>query len=123
MRVILTAVFVTLMLSACGQSSGSGSSGGPSTGGGDLVTGTFVKHTSSDPGTTSPVAGATIGVYPRPISFGPVMANPPAPVAQVKTASDGSSACTFPDRAACFSRRSAASRTRSDGGLRWAGQP
>jgi hypothetical protein len=90
MRLILIAVFVTLMLSACGQSSSSGSSGGSSTGGGNLVTGVYLQHTSADPGATTPVAGATIGVYPRPISFGPIMANPPQPIAQVQTASDGS---------------------------------
>jgi hypothetical protein len=102
MRLILTGVFLTVMLSACGQSSGSGSSGGSSTAGGDLVTGVYLKHSSADPSARSPVAGATIGVYARPISSGPVMADPPTPIAQAKTAADGSFSVHVPSRQRVF---------------------
>ena len=86
MKVILLVIAVALAGAGCGQSS----SGGTTTAGGSAVTGVFLEHPSTNSGAGTPVAGATIGVYTRPISTaGPVMADPPSPIAQVKTAADG----------------------------------
>ena len=86
MKPILLVIAVALVAAGCGQSS----SGGTTTADATAVTGVFLKHPSANSGAGTPVAGATIGVYTRPISTaGPVMADPPSPIARVKTASDG----------------------------------
>ena len=76
MKVILLVVAVALAAAGCGQSSAAGTR---------TADGSAVADTDFDA-----VAGATIGVYTRAISTsGPIMADPPAPIAQVKTAADG----------------------------------
>ena len=89
MRLTLIAVVVTFVVAACGSSSGAESSTSGSTAAGNLVTGVYLQHDSADPLGGTPVQGVTIGVYPRAISSGPVMANPPSPIARVRTGSGG----------------------------------
>ena len=86
MKLIVLVIALALAAPGCGQNS----SGGTTTADVSAVTGVFLEHPSTNPEAGTPVAGATIGVYTRPISTaGPVMADPPSPIARVKTAADG----------------------------------
>ncbi len=83
MKLILLVLAVVLAAAGCGQNSST-------TAQGDAVTGVYLEHASGSPAKDTPVAGATIGVYTRAISTsGPVMADPPSPIAQVTTGADG----------------------------------
>ena len=90
MRTAVVALVIALTTAACGASGG-GSSGPlsqPSPAG--SISGILLEHTSAAPADRRPAAGVTIGLYTRPISQGgPVQADPPRPVATVKTGADG----------------------------------
>ena len=89
----LAALIAALLLAAgCGQATGGGSSQAPppSTPGNVTISGLLLATTSAHPNGGSPQGGVKIGVYTRPISNGgPVMLDPPDPVATVMTGSDG----------------------------------
>ena len=85
---IIAAVAV---LAGCGQSAQVGSSGPTPTSPATAITGVYVRQGASG---ARPVAGVRIGLYLRPIVFGPVMADPPKPIRVVRTASGGAFAFT-----------------------------
>jgi hypothetical protein len=94
----LAALLATAALAAgCGQAAGGGAGSGgsaqppPSTGPATVkISGILVATTSAHTGGGSPQPGVRIGIYTRPISnAGPIMADPPDPIATVMTGTDG----------------------------------
>jgi hypothetical protein len=76
------------LLAGCGSAAGTSST---STGGGNgppktAISGVYLRHGSSG---GHGVAGVRIGLYLRPIVFGPVMADPPHPIQVVRTGPGG----------------------------------
>ncbi len=88
---LLTPLILIAMLAAsCGQQSGSHDvSAPPPPTGAHTVAGIYLRHSSADAGAGRPTAGVRIGLYLRPIVFGPVMADPPRPIAIVRTGAGG----------------------------------
>jgi hypothetical protein len=85
-------LIAALALSACGQASGGGSGGGPSTTRANgSVTGTVVQSDSTEhtQGATI-LPGVKVGLYLQEVhAGGPIAADPPQPVATVKTDAQG----------------------------------
>jgi hypothetical protein len=80
-------VFAALATAGCGQAAGSGSGtqpGPPST-----ISGRVVTFHSGDPHHTAPLPHAEVRAFTRAFPLGPVMADPPLPVATAITGSDG----------------------------------
>ncbi|HSD03385.1 MAG TPA: hypothetical protein VLB81_13490 [Gaiellales bacterium] len=101
----LAALLATAALAAgCGQAAGGGAGSGgstqppPSTEPATVkITGILVATTSAHTGAGSPQSGVRIGIYTRPISNeGPIMADPPEPIATVMTDADGRFAFELP---------------------------
>ena len=95
-RPLAALVVATAVLAAgCGQAAGGGGSGGrsqppPSTQGTVRISGVVYATTSAHPRGGSPQGGVRIGVFTRPFSTaGPVMADPPSPIATARTGADG----------------------------------
>jgi hypothetical protein len=80
-------VFATLAMAGCGQAAGSGSGtqpGPPST-----ISGRVVTFRSGSPHQTAPLPHVEVRAFTRAFPLGPVMANPPLPVATTITGADG----------------------------------
>jgi hypothetical protein len=62
------------------------------------ISGVLLATTSAHTGVGAPQSGVKIGIYTRPITTeGPIMANPPDPVATAMTDADGRFAIELPD--------------------------
>jgi hypothetical protein len=95
MRRLTPLILVSVLAAACGQHSQSHDvSGPPPPTGSHTVAGIYLRHGSTDAGTGRPIAGVRIGLYLRPIVFGPVMADPPSPIKVVRTGPGGRFAFT-----------------------------
>jgi hypothetical protein len=93
-RPLAALVAITAVLAAgCGQAAGGGGSSQappPSAPANVRISGVLYATTSAHPHRGSPQAGVRIGLFTRPFStVGPVMADPPSPVATVRTDADG----------------------------------
>ena len=80
-------VVAALATAGCGQMAGSGSGtepGPPST-----ISGRVVTFHSGGPPQTAPLAHVKVRAYTRAFPLGPVMADPPVPVATAITGADG----------------------------------
>jgi hypothetical protein len=93
-RPLAAIVATTAVLAAgCGQAAGGdGSSQAPppSAPPNVRISGVLYAATSAHPHRRSPQGGVMIGLFTRPFSTaGPVMADPPSPVATVRTDADG----------------------------------
>jgi hypothetical protein len=53
------------------------------------IAGVYLRHGSAAGGSGRPTAGVRVGLYLRPIVFGPVMADPPHPIQVVRTGAGG----------------------------------
>ena len=100
-RPLAALIATTAVLAAgCGQAAGGGGSSQPpppSVPGNVTISGVLLATTSEHPNGGSPQGGVRIGFYTRPISnAGPIMLNPPDPVATVRTDSDGSFTIELP---------------------------
>lgn len=95
-------IATTAVLAAgCGQAAGGGGSSlqspPPSQPGKVTISGVLLATTSAHPKGGSPQSGIKIGFYKRPISNeGPLMADPPDPIATSRTASDGTFTIELP---------------------------
>ena len=100
------ALLVTAALAAgCGQAAGGGGQSSrpkpaPSTRPATVtISGVLLTTTSAHTGVGSPQPGVKIGIYTRPITnAGPIMADPPRPIATVMTDADGRFAIELPGR-------------------------
>ena len=93
-RPLAALVAITAVLAAgCGQAAGGGGSSQappPSAPANVRISGVFYATTSAQPHGGSPQGGVVIGIFTRPFSTaGPLMADPPSPVATVRTDADG----------------------------------
>ena len=94
-RPLAALVVTTAVLAAgCGQAAGGGggSSQPPphSAPGTVRISGVFYATTSAHPHGGSPQSGVKIGIFTRPFSTaGPLMADPPSPIATARTDADG----------------------------------
>ena len=95
---------IAVLAAGCGQAAGGGSGGGatqvppPSQPGTVRIAGVLVATTSAHTGTGSPQPGVKIGIFARPYSTaGPLMIDPPEPIATVMTDADGRFAIELPD--------------------------
>ena len=80
-------VIAALATAGCGQAAGSGSGtqiGPPST-----ISGRVVTFRSGDPHQTAPLPDVQVRAFTRAFPLGPVMADPPLPVASTTTDTDG----------------------------------
>jgi hypothetical protein len=81
-------VLAALATAGCGQmagSSGSGTQPGPSS----TISGRVVTFYSGDAHTTAPLSHVKVRAFTRAFPLGPVMADPPLPVATAITGADG----------------------------------
>lgn len=85
-----------VLAAGCGQAAGGGGQSSrpkppPSTQPASIkISGVLLATTSAHTGAGSPQSGVKIGIYPRPITNeGPIMADPPHPIATVMTDADG----------------------------------
>ena len=94
-RPLAALVVTTAVLAAgCGQAAGGGGASSqpppPSAPGTVRISGVFYATTSAHPHGGSPQGGIKIGIFTRPFSTaGPLMADPPTPVATARTDADG----------------------------------
>jgi hypothetical protein len=94
-RPLAALLSITVVLAAgCGQAAGGGGSSlqspPPSQPGNVTISGVFLATTSAHPRGGSPQSGITIGIFTRPFSTaGPLMADPPSPIATARTHADG----------------------------------
>ncbi len=81
-------VMVAFATAGCGQMAGSGS--GTQTGsGGSTISGRVVTFHSGSPHQTTPLPHVEVQAFTRAFPLGPVMADPPLPVATTITDADG----------------------------------
>lgn len=87
MRRLIPLILIAVLAAACGQQAHDVSTPPPA--GSHSIAGIYLRHTSTGAGSGRPAAGVRIGLYLRPIGFGPVMADPPRPLAVVRTGAGG----------------------------------
>ncbi|HEV8452099.1 MAG TPA: carboxypeptidase-like regulatory domain-containing protein [Gaiellales bacterium] len=80
-------VFAALATAGCGQAAGSGS--GTQPGPAATISGRVVTFHSGGPPQTAPLPHAKVRAFTRAFPLGPVMADPPLPVATAITGADG----------------------------------
>ena len=80
-------VLAALATAGCGQMDGSGS--GPQPGPAATIFGRVVSFHSDDPHQTAPLPHVEVRAFTRAFPLGPVMADPPLPVATAVTGADG----------------------------------
>jgi hypothetical protein len=80
-------VIVALATAGCGQMAGSGSSTQPRPA--STISGRVVTFHSGDPHQTAPLPHVEVRAFTRAFPLGPVMADPPLPVATTMTGADG----------------------------------
>ncbi len=80
-------VFAALTTAGCGQTAGSGS--GTLPGPASTISGRVVTFHSGGPPQTAPMPHVEVRAFTRAFPLGPVMANPPHPVATATTDADG----------------------------------
>jgi hypothetical protein len=100
-RTLAALVATTAVLAAgCGQATGGGGSSQPpppSAPAHVRISGVFYATTSAHPHGGSPQSGVMIGIFTRPFSAaGPLMADPPSPIATARTDADGHFAIELP---------------------------
>src|SRR6478752_8618851 len=78
-------VFAALATAGCGQAAGSGSG----TQSASTISGRVVTYESGGPPQTAPMPHVEVRAFTRAFPLGPVMANPPLPVATATTDADG----------------------------------
>lgn len=83
----LMIVFAALATGGCGQAAGSGS--GTQPGPASTISGRVVTFHSGGPHQTRPLPHAEVRAFTRAFPLGPVMADPPLPVATTITGADG----------------------------------
>ena len=83
----LMLVFAALATGGCGQAAGSGS--GTQPGPASTISGRVVTFHSGGPHQTRPLPHAEVRAFTRAFPLGPVMADPPLPVATTITGADG----------------------------------
>jgi hypothetical protein len=88
-RAVLLAVLVAALAAGCGSAAGGGSSGPVTTAQAD-ITGVVMKTTSDNLKGGTAAADVKVGLYLQPVhSGGPIAADPPQPVATVRTDANG----------------------------------
>ena len=126
-RPLAALLATTAVLAAgCGQAAGGGGSSlqspPPSQPGTHTISGVFLATTSAHPKGGSPQGGIKIGIFTRPFSTaGPLMADPPSPIATARTDADGAFTIEVPGIAAALLRlgdRRPRVRTRALGAAR-----
>src|SRR6476660_9353425 len=80
-------VFAALAKVGCGQAAGSGSGTQPAPA--STISGRVVTFHSGGPPQTAPMPHVEVRAFTRAFPLGPVMANPPLPVATATTDADG----------------------------------
>jgi hypothetical protein len=80
-------VFAALATAGCGEMAGSGS--GTQPGPASTISGRVVTFRSGDPHETAPQPHVEVRAFTRAFPLGPVMADPPLPVATTITGADG----------------------------------
>jgi len=80
-------VLAALATAGCGQMAGSGS--GTQPGPASTISGRVVSFRSGDAHTTAPLQHVKVRAFTRAFPLGPVMADPPLPVATAITGADG----------------------------------
>jgi hypothetical protein len=80
-------VFAALATAGCGQTAGSGSSTHPAPA--STISGRVVTFHSGGPAQTAPLPHVKVRAFTRAFPLGPVMADPPLPVATAITGADG----------------------------------
>jgi len=80
-------VFAALATAGCGQATGSGSGTQPAPA--STISGRVVTFHSGGPPQTAPMPHVEVRAFTRAFPLGPVMANPPLPVATATTDADG----------------------------------
>jgi hypothetical protein len=80
-------VFAALAMAGCGQMAGSGS--GTQPGPASTISGRVVTFHSGSPHQTTPLPHVQVRAFTRAFPLGPVMADPPLPVATTTTGADG----------------------------------
>lgn len=80
-------MFAALATAGCGQMAGSGSGTQPSPA--STISGRVVTFHSGGPPQTAPKPHVEVRAFTRAFPLGPVMANPPLPVATATTDADG----------------------------------
>ena len=80
-------VLAALATAGCGEMAGSGS--GPQPGPAATISGRVVTFHSGGPPQTAPLPHVKVRAFTRAFPLGPVMADPPLPVATAITAADG----------------------------------
>jgi hypothetical protein len=80
-------VIAALATAGCGQMAGSGS--GTQPGPASTISGRVVTFHSDDPHQTAPQPHVEVRAFTRAFPLGPVMADPPLPVATTMTGADG----------------------------------
>jgi len=101
-RPLAALLATTAVLAAgCGQAAGGGQGSQPPPGSTQpppaKISGVLVATTSAHTGVGSPQPGVKIGIYTRPITNeGPIMADPPHPIATALTDADGRFAIELP---------------------------
>jgi hypothetical protein len=80
-------VFAVLATAGCGSAAGSGSGAQP--GPASTISGRVVTFHSGGPPQTAPMPHAKVRAFTRAFPLGPVMADPPLPVATAVTGADG----------------------------------
>jgi hypothetical protein len=80
-------VFAALATAGCGQMAGSGS--GTQPGPASTISGLVVTFSSGGPHQTTPLPHVEVRAFTRAFPLGPVMADPPLPVATAMTGADG----------------------------------
>jgi len=80
-------VIAALATAGCGQMAGSGS--GTQPGPASTISGRVVTFRSGDPHQTAPLPHVKVRAFTRAFPLGPVMADPPLPVATTITGADG----------------------------------
>jgi hypothetical protein len=80
-------VFAALATAGCGQAAGSGS--GTQPGPASIISGRVVTFHSGGPPRTAPLPRVKVQAFTRAFPLGPVMADPPLPVATAITGADG----------------------------------
>ena len=80
-------VLAALATAGCGQTAGSGSVTQPAPG--STISGRVVTFQSSDRHLTAPLPHVKVRAFTRAFPLGPVMADPPLPVATAITGADG----------------------------------
>jgi hypothetical protein len=80
-------VIAALATAGCGQAAGSGS--GTQTGPPSTISGRVVTFRSGSPHQTAPLPHVQVRAFTRAFPMGPVMADPPLPVATATTDADG----------------------------------